>query len=277
MASELNGKTIVITGASRGIGRAIALACAREGANIVIAAKSDQPHAKLPGTIHTVADEVEQAGGRALPLKLDVQDEEAVATAMQKAAEHFGGIDGLVNNAGAIRLQGVAQLPPKRYDLIQSINTRAVFVCSQAALPWLKDSDHAHILNLSPPINLNPKWFSQYAPYTISKYGMSMLTIGMAEEFRNHPIAVNSLWPRTLIATAAIEYEVGGPDMMSRGRKPDIMADAACALLRRAPNRTTGQCLIDDDVLAEEGVTDLQSYRYDPDGPELMNDLFLDE
>ncbi len=277
MASELNGKTIVITGASRGIGRAIALACAREGANIVIAAKSDRPHAKLPGTIHTVAEEVEQAGGRALALKLDVQDEEAVAAAMQKAAEHFGGIDALVNNAGAIRLQGVGQLPPKRYDLIQSINARAVFVCSQAALPWLKDSDHGHILNLSPPINLNPKWFSQYAPYTVSKYGMSMLTIGMAEEFRKHPIAVNSLWPRTLIATAAIEYEVGGPDMMSRGRKPEIMGDAACALLRRAPGHTTGKCLIDDEVLAEEGVTDLQHYRYDPDGPELMNDLFLDD
>lgn len=277
MASELSGKTIVITGASRGIGRSIALACAREGANIVIAAKSDKPHHKLPGTIHTVAEEVEQAGGRALALKLDVQDEEAVAATMEKAASHFGGIDALVNNAGAIRLQGVAQLPPKRYDLIQSINARAVFVCSQAALPWLKESDHGHILNLSPPINLNPRWFSQYAPYTISKYGMSMLTIGMAEEFRKHPIAVNSLWPRTLIATAAIEYEVGGPDMMSRGRKPEIMGDAACALLRRAPEQTTGQCLIDDDVLAEEGVTDFDSYRYDPDGPELMSDLFLDE
>lgn len=277
MSPTLRNKTVFITGASRGIGRAMALAFAGDGANVVIAAKSSQPHPKLPGTIHEVAEEVRQAGGQALALQLDVQDEKAVNEAMAQAAEHFGGIDCLVNNAGAIRLQGVAQLPVKRYDLMQSVNSRAVFVCSQAALPWLRESDHGHILNLSPPLNLNPTWFAQYAPYTLSKYGMSMLTLGMAEEFRKLPVAVNSLWPRTLIATAAIEFEVGGPDMMSRGRHPAIMADAALALLRRAPEQTTGQCLLDEEVLREEGVTDFTAYRYDPDGPELMTDLFLDD
>ena len=277
MTSTLNGKTVFITGGSRGIGRAIALACAREGANIVIAAKSDEPHPKLPGTIHTVAQEVEDMGSKALALKLDVQDENQVGDVMQQAADHFGGIDCLVNNAGAIRLQGVADLPVKRYDLMQSINARAVFVCSQAALPWLRESDHAHILNLSPPISLNPKWFANNAPYTVSKYGMSMLTIGMAEEFRKMPVAVNSLWPRTLVSTAAIEFEVGGPDLMAKGRKPEIMGDAASAILQRPPTRTTGECLIDDNVLAEEGITDLEQYRYDPNGPELMKDFFLDD
>lgn len=275
--STMQGKTVFITGASRGIGRAIALACARDGANVVIAAKSDQPHPRLPGTIHTVAEEVEAAGGRALPLKLDVQDDAAVREAVNQAGKHFGGIDCLINNAGAIRLQGVSQLPVKRYDLIQSINARAVFVCSQAVLPWLKESRRAHILNLSPPISLDPRWFAQYAPYTMSKYGMSMLTLGMAEEFRNIPVAVNSLWPQTLIATAAIEFEVGGKDMMRRGRTPEIMADAALAILRRAPECTTGECLIDEDVLRYEGVEDFTPYRYDPDGPELMKDLFLDD
>ncbi|MDX1588136.1 MAG: NAD(P)-dependent oxidoreductase [Oleiphilaceae bacterium] len=277
MSRTLRNRTVFITGASRGIGRAMALAFAGDGANVVIAAKSAEPHPKLPGTIHEVAEEVRQAGGQALPLQLDVQDAESVKDAMAKAAEHFGGIDCLVNNAGAIRLQGVAQLPVKRYDLMQSVNSRAVFVCSQAALPWLRESDHGHILNLSPPLNLNPKWFAQHAPYTLSKYGMSMLTLGMAEEFRSLPVAVNSLWPRTLIATAAIEFEVGGPDMMARGRHPAIMADAALALLRRAPEQTTGQCMIDEDVLRQEGVQDFSQYRYDPDGPELMTDLFLDE
>jgi len=275
--TSLQGKTVFITGGSRGIGRAIALACARDGANVVIAAKSDQPHPKLPGTIHTVAEEIVAAGGQALALKLDVQDEAAVKTAMDTAGNHFGGIDCLVNNAGAIRLQGVAKLPVKRYDLIQSVNARAVFVCSQAALPWLEQSSHGHILSLSPPLNMNPKWFAQYAPYTLSKYGMSMLTLGMAEEFRKQAIAVNSLWPRTLIATAAIEFEVGGPEMMRRGRKPAIMADAALALLRRPPTETTGQCLLDEEVLQQEGITDFSHYRQDPDGPELMTDLFLDD
>ncbi|TVP58538.1 MAG: NAD(P)-dependent oxidoreductase [Halomonadaceae bacterium] len=277
MSQILKGKTVFITGASRGIGRAIALACAADGANVVIAAKSDRPHPKLPGTIHGVVEEVQEAGGQGLAIKLDVQDEQAVAAAMEQAAAHFGGIDCLVNNAGAIRLQGVAQLPVKRYDLIQAVNSRAVFVCSQAALPWLRESNHGHILNLSPPLNLNRKWFAQYAPYTLSKYGMSMLTIGMAEEFRKLPVSVNSLWPRTLIATAAIEFEVGGPEMMRRGRKPAIMADAALALLRRPAGHTTGECLLDEDVLLQDGITDLSSYRYDPHGPELMTDLFLDD
>lgn len=275
--ASLKGRTLFITGASRGIGRAIALTCAREGANVVLAAKSDQPHPKLPGTIHSVAEEVTQAGGQALPIKLDVQDAEAVANAVQQAASHFGGIDALINNAGAIRLQGVEHLPVKRYDLMQSINARAVFVCSQAALPWLKESANGHIINLSPPLNLNPRWFAQHAPYTISKYGMTMLTLGMAEEFRRYNIAVNSLWPRTLISTAAIEFEVGGPEMMKKGRHPQIMADAVLAMLRQNASQLTGQTLIDEEVLKEAGVTDFAPYRYSEGDEPLMPDLFLDK
>lgn len=274
--STLSGKTIFITGASRGIGRAIALACAREGANIVIAAKSDTPHPKLPGTIHSVAEEVEAAGGKALALVLDVRDDARVKAQVDAAGQHFGGIDVLINNAGAIRLQGVEQVPAKRYDLMHEVNARAVFTCSQAALPWLKDSSNGHILSLSPPLNLNPKWFAQYGPYTTSKYAMTMLSLGMAEEFRRYGIAVNTLWPKTLIATAAIEYEVGGPEMMKQGRKPDIMADAAVAILRQSHEDMTGQAVIDEDVLREAGVTDFEKYRYEPGDKPLMPDLFLD-
>lgn len=273
---SLEGKTLFITGGSRGIGRAIALTCAEAGANVVLAAKSDKPHPKLPGTIHSVAEEVSQAGGQALPIKLDVQDADAVKAAMEQAASHFGGIDLLVNNAGAIRLQGVEKLPVKRYDLMQSVNSRAVFVCSQAALPWLKQSSRGHILSLSPPLNLAPKWFAPHAPYTLSKYGMTMLSIGMAEEFKRYGIAVNTLWPKTLIATAAIEYEVGGPEMLARGRKPQIMADAALRILTRSADDLTGQCLIDEEILARDGVTDFEQYRHTPGKEPLMADLFLD-
>ncbi len=274
--TTLKDKTVFITGASRGIGRAIALACAREGANVVIAAKSDKPHPKLPGTIHSVADEVREAGGQALPLVLDVREEDLVKDCMKQAAEHFGGIDMLVNNAGAIRLQGVEKLPVKRYDLMHQVNARAVFLCSQAALPWLKESDNGHILSLSPPLNMNPKWFAQYGAYTTTKYAMSMLTLGMAEEFRRYNIAVNSLWPRTLIATAAIEFEVGGPELMKQGRKPDIMADAALHILSQRASQLTGQTLIDEDVLREAGVKDFEHYRYAAGDKPLMDDLFLE-
>lgn len=274
--SSLNKRTVFITGGSRGIGRAIALACARQGANVVIGAKSDTPHPKLPGTIHSVAEEIRAAGGQALPLVLDVRDEEQVRQRVNEAAEHFGGIDALVNNAGAIRLTGVENLKASRYDLMHQVNARAVFLCSQAALPWLKASNNAHILSLSPPLNLDTKWFAQYGPYTTTKYAMTMLSMGMAEEFRRYDIAVNCLWPKTLIATAAIEFEVGGPQMMAQGRKPEIMADAAVSILNRAGTSLTGQALIDEDVLREDGVTDFEHYRYAAGDKPLLPDLFLD-
>ncbi|KRW62043.1 SDR family oxidoreductase [Pseudomonas sp. TTU2014-080ASC] len=272
---SLQGKTLFITGASRGIGREIALKAAADGANIVIAAKSAEAHPKLAGTIHSVAAEVEAAGGKALAIQLDVRDEEAVRAAMAKAAEHFGGIDALINNAGAIKLVGVEKLEPKRFDLMYQINTRAVMVCSQAALPYLKQSG-GHIINLSPPLNLDPKWFAQYGPYTVTKYGMSMLTLGMSEEFKKHGVSVNSLWPRTVIATAAIEFELGGPQVFKNARTPAIMADAAYAILSTSGRSLTGRLLIDDEILAEQGVTDFDQYRYDPNGGELMTDLFVE-
>ena len=274
--STMKNRTVFITGGSRGIGRAIALACAREGANVVIGAKSDEPHPKLPGTIHSVAEEIRQAGGQALPLVLDVRDEKLVRQRIDEAANHFGGIDALVNNAGAIKLTGVENLKVSRYDLMHQVNARAVFLCSQAALPWLKESDQAHILSLSPPLNLDTRWFAQYGPYTTTKYAMTMLSMGMAEEFRRYGVSVNTLWPKTLIATAAIEFEVGGPQMMAQGRKPDIMADAALSILSRPAGAMTGQSLIDEDVLRADGVTDFEHYRYRPGDKPLLPDLFLD-
>nr|WP_298136692.1 NAD(P)-dependent oxidoreductase [uncultured Pseudomonas sp.] len=274
---SLKGKTLFITGASRGIGREIALRAARDGANIVIAAKSAEPHAKLPGTIHSVAAEVEQAGGKALALQLDVRDETAVKAAMAKAAEHFGGIDGLVNNAGAIKLVGVEKLDPKRFDLMFQINTRAVMVCSQAALPYLKNSAAGgHILSLSPPLNMDTKWFAQHGPYTVTKYGMSMLTLGMSEEFKKYGISVNALWPKTMIATAAIEFELGGRDAFKRARTPAIMADAAHAILASQHRSISGRLLIDEEILREQGVSDFEQYRFDPEGGALIADLFVD-
>ncbi|HSC83159.1 MAG TPA: NAD(P)-dependent oxidoreductase [Pseudomonas sp.] len=278
---SLQGNTLFITGASRGIGREIALKAAADGANIVIAAKSAEAHAKLPGTIHSVAAEVEAAGGKALALQLDVRDEEAVKAAMAQAAAHFGGIDALINNAGAIKLSGVEHLPPKRFDLMFQINTRAVMVCSQAALPYLKSSSAAgkqsggHILSLSPPLNLDPKWFANYGPYTTTKYGMSMLTLGMHEEFRKYGISVNSLWPKTVIATAAIEFEAGGPSVMKAARLPAIMADAAYAILSSSERSISGRLLIDEEILREQGQSEFEHYRYDPTG-KLMTDLFVD-
>ncbi|UFQ96134.1 SDR family oxidoreductase [Pseudomonas wenzhouensis] len=273
---SLSGKTLFITGASRGIGREIALKAAADGANIVIAAKSAEPHPKLEGTIFSVAAEVEAAGGKALALQLDVRDEQAVAAAMAQAAEHFGGIDALVNNAGAIKLVGVEKLEPKRFDLMYQINTRAVMVCSQAALPYLKKSAGGHILNLSPPLNLDAKWFAQHGPYTVTKYGMSMLTMGMSEEFKKYGISVNSLWPKTMIATAAIEFELGSRDAFKRARTPAIMADAAHAILSSEGRSISGRLLIDEDILRERGVNDFEQYRFDPAGGSLVPDLFVD-
>ena len=273
---SLQGKTLFITGASRGIGREIALRAARDGANIVIAAKSAEPHAKLPGTIHSVAAEVEAAGGKALALQVDVRDETAVKNAMAQAAEHFGGIDVLVNNAGAIKLVGVEKLEPKRFDLMFQINTRAVMVCSQAALPYLKQSAGGHILNLSPPLNMDSKWFAQHGPYTVTKYGMSMLTVGMSEEFKKYGISVNSLWPKTMIATAAIEFELGSRDAFKRARTPAIMADAAHAILASQGRSISGRLLIDEEILREQGVSEFEHYRFDPQGGALIPDLFVD-
>ncbi len=273
--TDLSGKTLFITGASRGIGEAIALRAARDGANIVIAAKTDRPHPKLPGTIHSVAEAIERAGGRALPLKVDIRDEQAVAEAMKQAADRFGGIDILVNNASAIYLAPTPEVPMKRFDLMFGVNVRGTFVCSQAALPFLEQSDHAHILNLSPPLNMNSKWFAPHVAYTMAKYGMSLCVLGMAEEFRSVPIAVNALWPRTVIATAALAM-LGGVVKPENCRKPDIMADAAHRILTRAPTEATGNFFIDDEVLAEAGVTDFDPYAVEPGQP-LAPDLFVED
>lgn len=276
--ATLKDKTIVITGASRGIGREIALRCAKDGANIVILAKSAEPHAKLPGTIFTVADEVEAAGGKALAIQLDVRDDEAVKAAMKQAAETFGGIDAVINNAGAIKLMGASSLPLKRFDLMTQINSRAVLSTSQAALPWLKKSEHGHIISLSPPLNLDPKWFAHYSPYTITKYGMSMLTMGLSQEMKRHGVAVNSLWPQTVISTAAVEFEGGGKATLDRGRKPSIMADAAYEILITENCELTGKFIIDEALLKERGVSDFDQYRYNPDCDKpLMADLFVAE
>lgn len=272
----LNNKTIIITGSSRGIGREMALKFASQGANIVVAAKSTQPHPKLPGTIHSVAKEVDEIGGQGLAVQVDVRDDDSIQNLMTKTVERFGGIDAVINNAGAIKLAGAASLPMKRFDLMYQINTRAVLACSQAALPWLKKADNGHILNLSPPINLDPKWFMHYGPYTTTKYGMSMLTIGLADEFKRHGISVNSLWPQTVISTAAVEFEGGGKATMSRGRKPAIMADAAFEIITSENQVITGQHLIDECILKGKGVKDFEKYRYDTESDKpLMTDLFI--
>ena len=273
----LENRTIVITGASRGIGREMALRFAAQGANIVIAAKSAETHAKLPGTIHSVAKEVEALGGKALAFQVDVRDDDKVSKMMQTAADRFGGIDCIINNAGAIKLAGAATVPMKRFDLMYQINTRAVLSCAKAALPWLKQSDHAHIINLSPPLNMDPKWFVHYGPYTVTKYGMSMLTISMAEEFKRQNIAVNSLWPQTVISTAAVEFEGGGKSTLEKGRLPIIMADAAYEIITTDNCKLTGQHLIDETLLRERGVNDFEKYRYLKDSDKkLMTDLFID-
>jgi len=270
---KLQDKTIFITGASRGIGRAIALKCAEAGANIVIASKTDTPHPKLPGTIHSVAEEVTNAGGKALALVLDVRDEAGIASAMEKAASHFGGIDCLINNAGAIFLAGTAATPMKRYDLMHSVNVRGTYACSQAALPYLLKGNSPHILNLSPPIDMDPRWLEGHVAYTMSKYGMSMCTLGMSAEFAKSGIAVNSLWPRTIIATDALRM-VGGTSLFKMARTPDIMADAAFEIVTTENNELTGQLLIDETFLKTRGVSDFSGYAVES-GNELMTDLFV--
>ncbi len=271
---SLNGKTLFITGASRGIGKAIALRAARDGANIVIAAKTVESHPKLPGTIFSAADEVEAAGGRALPLVVDVRDEANLADAAAQAAEAFGGIDIVVNNASAINLTGTADTPMKRYDLMMSVNVRGTFATTQACLPFLKKAANPHILTLSPPPSLDPKWFAGHVAYTISKMGMSLCVLGWAGEFRDAGIAANALWPRTVIDTAALAM-LGGAIKPGHCRTPDIVADAAHAILTRPSRQCTGNFFIDEQVLAEEGVTDLSGYAAEPGG-KLMTDLFVD-
>jgi len=272
---SLAGKTIFITGGSRGIGLAIAVRAARDGANIAIAAKTAEAHPKLPGTIYTAADEIEKAGGNALPLLVDVRDEHRVVDALAQTADKFGGIDIVVNNASAINLSRSTEMEMKRFDLIQSINTRGTFLTSRSAIPYLRKAANPHILSLSPPLDLRANWFAQHLPYAISKYGMSMVMLGMAEEFRADGIACNALWPRTTVATAAVEFALGGEQMMRSSRRPEIMADAAYAIFNRSSRDFTGQFVIDDAVLAEEGVTDFSGYRYDPK-QQLTVDIFVD-
>jgi len=270
--TTLHGKTLFITGASRGIGKAIALRAARDGANIVIAAKSDVPNPKLPGTIHSAAAEIEAAGGQALAVRCDVREEESVLAAVAAAVARFGGIDVLVNNASAISLTGTLLTPMKRFDLMFGVNVRGTFLCSQACLPHLLRAPNPHILTLSPPLNMDPAWFGPHVAYTMAKYGMSECVLGMAEEFRAQGVAVNALWPRTVIHTAALAM-IPGIDPL-RCRKPEIMADAAHAILAGDSRARTGRFLIDEDVLRAAGVTDFDAYAVTP-GADLLPDLFL--
>jgi citronellol/citronellal dehydrogenase len=271
---HLKGKTIFITGASRGIGLAIALRAARDGANIVIAAKSDVANPKLPGTIHTAAAAIEAAGGKALPLKVDIREEAQVLDAVGKAVARFGGIDVLVNNASAIWLAGISGTPMKRYDLMQEVNARGTYLCSQACLPHLRKSTNPHILTLSPPINLKPKWFQHHTAYTIAKYGMSLCVLGLSAELGKDGIAVNALWPRTVIATDALAM-LGGMAAPENCRKPEIVADAAYAILTQDSRNYSGQFLIDEEVLHKAGVSDFAAYSVSATAT-LMPDLFLD-
>lgn len=270
--TSLAGKTLFITGASRGIGLAIALRAARDGANIVIAAKSGVPNPRLPGTIHTAAAEIEAAGGVALPLKVDIRDEAQVKMAAATAAERFGGIDIVVNNASAIWLAGVESTPMKRFDLMHEVNTRGTFLTTQACLPYLKEAPNPHVLMLSPPPSIDPRWYAPHVAYTIAKFGMSFCVLGMAPEFESMGIAVNALWPKTIIATAAIAMIDGVH--ADNCRTPDIVADAAHAVLTRPSREATGRFFIDEDVLREQGVTDFDAYAVAPGQP-LLPDLFL--
>lgn len=269
------GKTVFITGASRGIGKAIGLRLAKEGANIVIAAKTAEAHPKLEGTIYTAAEEMEAAGGKALPIVTDIRFEEMVQAAVTKAVETFGGIDILINNASAISLTGTLHTDMKRYDLMHSINTRGTFLCSKLCLPHLLKAENPHILNLSPPLNMEARWFSSHVAYTMAKFGMSMCVLGMAEEFKDEGVAVNALWPKTTIATAAVENLLGGNAMVQKSRTPEILADCAYYILRRDSKTCTGNFFIDEEVLAEEGITDLEKYKVNPNETELMPDFFV--
>ena len=271
---SLKGKTLFISGGSRGIGLAIAIRAARDGANVTIAAKTAEPHPKLPGTIYTAAQEIEQAGGRALPVICDIRDETQVAEAVNKTAETFGGIDICINNASAIQLTGTLETDMKRYDLMHQINTRGTFLVSKTCIPHLKQAQNPHILNLAPPLDMDAKWFKNHLAYTMAKFGMSMCTLGMSEEFRKDGIGVNSLWPLTAIDTAAVRNLLGGEKVASVSRSPEIVADAAYAILVRPARETTGNFFIDELVLKETGVTDFSHYAPGAKGP-LAGDFFV--
>jgi len=271
----LKGKTVFITGASRGIGKAIGLRVARDGANVVIAAKSKVPNPKLPGTIYSAAEEIEKAGGKALAVPCDIRSEEEVQGAVKLAVERFGGIDVLVNNASAIFLADTAGTPMKRFDLMHGVNARGTFLCTQTCLPHLLKAENPHVLVLSPPLSLRPRWFAPHVAYTMAKYGMSMCVLGMAEELRERGVAVNALWPRTVIATAALNL-LGGDETAKHGRTADIVADAAYAIVTRPSRQSTGNFFIDEDVLRAEGVQDFDRYAV-KQGEPLMRDLFVDE
>jgi citronellol/citronellal dehydrogenase len=270
----LGGKIVFITGGSRGIGKAIALRAAREGARIVIASKTERRHPKLPGTIHETVEEIEAAGSKGLAIRMDVRDDESVDAAVAQAVEHFGGIDVLVNNASAIQLQDTQTLPMKRYDLMFDVNVRGTYTTSRACIPHLLKSSNPHVLNLAPPLNLNPAWFKDHVAYTMAKYGMSMCVLGMAEEFRQQGVAFNALWPRTVIATAAISL-LGGAVVPENCRTEEIMADAAVEILRRDSRECTGNFFLDENVLRATGVKDFERYQVKAGAP-LMKDLFLD-
>ncbi len=274
--SSLHGKTIFITGASRGIGKAIGLRAARDGANIVVAAKTGEPHPKLDGTVYTAVQEMLDAGGQGLACVTDIRIEEQVQAAVDQAVKTFGGIDILINNASAIDLSGTLDVSMKRYDLMHNINTRGTFLVSKLCLPHLLKADNPHILNISPPLDMSPVWFSRHVAYTMAKFGMSMCVLGMAEEFRQPGVAVNALWPRTTIATAAIKNLLGGEQAMRSSRKPEIMADAAHAILVRNSRECTGNFFVDDDVLRSIGITCLDDYAMMP-GTKLMPDFFVPE
>jgi len=273
--STLKSRTMFVSGGSRGIGLAIATRAAQDGANIIIAAKTAEPHPKLPGTIYTAAEEIERAGGQALPLVCDIRDESQVEAAVQAGVEKFGGIDICINNASAISLRPTLQTSMRRFDLMHQINTRGTFLVSKTCIPHLLESTNPHILNLSAPLHMDEKWFAPHVAYTMAKYGMSMCVLGMAGEFREQGIAVNALWPRTTIATAAVQNLLGGDEMSRRSRKPEIMGDAAHVILTRPSREFTGNFCIDDEVLESAGITDLTSYAVDP-SMELMPDFFVE-
>jgi len=271
---NLKNKTLFVSGASRGIGLAIAKRAAKDGANIILAAKTAEPHPKLPGTIYTAADEIIEEGGQALPVICDIRDEENVRDAVNKGLEHFGGIDICINNASAIQLTGTLQTDMKRYDLMNQINSRGTFLVSKVCLPHLLKSDNPHILNLSPPLDMDPKWFGPHVAYTMAKFGMSLCVLGMAEEFKEDGVAVNALWPRTAVATAAIKNALGGDSIMNISRSPEIMADAAHVILIKDSKEFTGNFCIDDNILAENGETDFSKYA-DVPFDQLAPDFFV--
>jgi citronellol/citronellal dehydrogenase len=275
MTRTLQNKTVLITGASRGIGKAIGLRAAQDGANVVILAKTTQEHPRLPGTIHSAAEEMEAAGGQALAVKTDIRFEEEVAAAVAAAVDRFGGIDVVVNNASAISLTGTLDTSMKLYDRMHQINARGSYLVAQKALPHLLEADNPHVLNISPPLNMKPRWFQYFAAYTLAKYAMSVWVLGMAAEFEEQGVAFNALWPRTAIATAAIRNLLGGEDGIKASRRPDIVSDAAWAVLTRKASECTGNFFIDEEVLAEEGETDFDKYAVSP-GTQLMPDFFLD-